>query len=300
MKITYFFILFMSAFAMSQAGNIIKLCEGASPFTIIYYRLLIAMIFLLPLGIKKIRDNLYHCDTRVMFKVLLMGVIFAFHLFFWVRAIECTKVTNAVICYSTLPVFISLGAYLVWREQLHKNIVIAIITGLLGVFLVGYDDFSTETEYLLGDILAMVSALLFAVYFLIGKSVRATKDNSFVMFFVYLFSSYTSFFLTQWTNSPLTGFSLQTWIAFAMLAIIPTLMGHAVFIYSSKFFPASVTSTFILLEPVFAGLVAYLLHHERITWLTAIGYVWIIIGLGFLIWAEPNQNQSPTPATHKA
>ncbi len=308
MDLKKFFILFFCVFSLSQAGNIILLCGTGTPgfdfvpvhpYTIAFYRLALAFLIFLPFGLKATITNIKNSDRKTLIKVISMGLIFAFHLIFWIKAVHYTKVANAAICYSILPVFISIGAYWLWKEQLHKNIFIAIFAGIIGIFLVGYNDFSTSLNDLIGDIFSMISALLFAVYFLIGKSVRENKDNLFIMIFVYLFSSIMAFIMvtTTWTNSyqlnnssniiaPIWGFNTKTWVGFFLLAIVPTILGHAIFIYISKYFKANVTSTFILLEPVFAGFIAYLAYNQQITILTFIGYVCIIIGLSFLTWTQ--------------
>ncbi len=276
-----FLILFISVFALSQAGNLIRLCD-AHAFTIAFYRLSLAFVILFPFTMRKVIADLKTSDAKTIGKIIFMGFIFAFHLIFWIKAVQYTKVANAAICYSILPVLISLGAFILWKEALHKNIVIAIIAGIAGIFLVGYDDFSASAEYLWGDFLAVISALLFAVYFLTGKSVRATKDNLFIMNLVYFFAAITGLCMVGIEQASLTGFTWKTKIGFILLALVPTILGHATFIYISKYMKASFTSTFILLEPVFAGLIAFIAFNEKITFLTLLGYLCILGGLLFL------------------
>lgn len=284
-KIQAFSILFFSVFSLSQAGNLIRLCDTHA-FTIVFYRLILAFFLFLPFCFPAIRKNLRIVDKRNLGKMILMGFIFAFHLFFWVKAVQKTQVANAAICYSILPVFISIGSYLVWKEAINQKIVLSILAGIIGIFLVGYEDFSASMDLLWGDILSMISALLFAVYFLIAKSVREKHDNLFIMNFVYFFGALTCFALIHLEGAPLSGFTTQTKVGFLLLAIVPTIFGHAVFIYISKYFPANVSSVFILLEPVFAGIVAYFAWQEKITVLIVLGYLFILAGLLFLIFSQ--------------
>lgn len=208
-----------------------------------------------------------------------MGIFFAFHFFTWIAAVQMTKVANAAICISLAPVFISIGAALFLKEKISKNIVFAMALGLLGVFVIGYDDFSFSHKYLLGDILAVISSLFFTAYFLIGKKIRDQEENLFIMILVYFFAAFLSFLLALVQGFSLFSLDLNTGLALLVLAILPTILGHASMIYVLRDLKASIVSTCLLSEPVLAGIGAYILFNEKVTQYTVIGYFLIMCAL---------------------
>lgn len=220
-----------------------------------------------------------------------MGFIFALHLITWIKGVQQTKVANAAMCFCINPVFISLGAYFFLKESIHRNVVIALFWGMAGIFLIGYEDFNTSLDLLWGDLLALLCGLLFVGYFLLGKKLRDTTDSLALMSMVYFFSAMTCLVFAFFEKTPLLAFSTKTWIGFFGMAIVPTILGHFLFMYVTKFFKAGATSASTLLEPIFAGIVAYIAFDEKITFLGIIGYFLIFICMIFLFFSHPQDGK---------
>ncbi len=83
----------------------------------------------------------------------------------------------------------------------------------------------------------------------------------------------------QFMAVPLAGYDTQTWIAFAALAIGPTLLGHALFTYCLQFFNVNLMNILILTEPVIASVSAYFILHEPLTPHQVLGFFAISLGV---------------------
>jgi len=271
-------ILIFAVLSLSQAGNLIRLCD-TSAITITFYRLLLALLIMLPFAAKKLRRLLPTVGPKVLFTIFLMSLAFSSHFFAWITAIQKTKVANAAICFSFSPIFTALGAYLFLKEAINVRLFLAITGGVLGIFFVSQGDLSLSPGYFEGDLYALLSGFLFSIHCLLGRTLRKNIPNLFIMSLLYFFGVLTSLAVIFFLDAPLWGFNLKTQIGFVSLAVFPTILGHASLIYLMKYFTAATVSTAILLEPVLAGIVAYFAFAETLTVWSTVGYAFIVAGL---------------------
>ena len=64
---------------------------------------------------------------------------------------------------------------------------------------------------------------------------------------------------------PVTGFSTGTWGAFAGMALFSQLVGHTSYNWALKWLSTSTVAISLLVEPIGASLLAYLLFDEALT-----------------------------------
>ena len=101
-------ILALSLVTLSQAGNIIRICD-APPVTVAFYRLIIAFLVLFPIAFFRLRSRVFSLSGKAFMQIICMGTLFAFHFFTWIEAIQNTTVANAAICFSVAPVLTAFG-----------------------------------------------------------------------------------------------------------------------------------------------------------------------------------------------
>ncbi len=275
-------ILLMGVLILSQAAIIIRLCD-THPISITFYRLFLALLLLLPFTYKQILNNINKITWSSFGTLLLMAICFVSHFYTWIWSLQLTKVANSATCFALNPIFISFGAYLFFKERPNKGTSISICFGILGVTIIGYNDFGFSSSDLWGDLLAILSSILFSLYFLFGRSLRKHFPNLFIMCFVYFIGALISIVIIVSFKLPLWNFTGQTKIALMALAFFPTILGHASIIYSSKHFKSSTISGLTLTEPLFAGIVAYLIFMETVSYTTFVGYLFISFGILVLL-----------------
>jgi drug/metabolite transporter (DMT)-like permease len=290
----YLFLAF-GLLAASQSGNIIRLGE-AHPVAIAAWRLAIASVLLLPLcgrrlgGLKKL--------TRLdQVLLLLAGVFLATHFFTWIAAVQTTTVANAAVFFSINPVMAALGGLIFFREKVGWRLSAAIGLGMAGVLVIGLDDFAISREHFEGDLWAVVCAVLFAGYFLIGRRLRRVMDTDVYVASVYTVAALLSFVCLLGLKLPLVDYGSQTWLCFVLMALVPTMIGHTSYNYALKYIPVGWIAVATLTEPVFAGIVAFFAWGEGITWLVALGYLLICLSVAVLMFprrmAGPSRKDSP-------
>jgi drug/metabolite transporter (DMT)-like permease len=290
----YLFLAF-GLLAASQSGNIIRLGE-AHPVAIAAWRLLIASVLLLPLCGGRIRElkKLKKLDQVLL---LLAGVLLATHFFTWIAAVQMTTVANAAVFFSINPVMAALGGLIFFKEKVGWRLGAAIGLGMAGVLVIGLDDFEISQEHFTGDMWAVVCAVLFAGYFLIGRRLRRTMDTDVYVASVYGIAALLSFACLFALRLPVVDYGSQTWLCFVLMALVPTMIGHTSYNYALKYLKVGTIAVATLSEPVFAGIVAFFAWGEGITWKVALGYLLICSSVGVLALsrrtAGPSRRSSP-------
>lgn len=284
-------ILAAGVLAASQSGNLVRLGE-AHPVVITAWRLLLASLLLAPAAGGQWRGVL-RLSGRMMLLLVLAGVVLAFHFFTWIAAVQQTTVASAAIFFALNPVFTAAGAYIFFRERFSLRLGLAIGTGVAGAAVLGWRDFRLGASYLTGDLLSVLSALLFTVYFMMGKRLRRELHTGAYAAALYGLATLAGLAAALWLQLPLFDYSGRTWLCFALMALVPTLIGHTAFNHSLRYFPAGRIATATLAEPVLAGSVAWLAWGEPLLPGALAGYGLIVASVLLLVTANAEQQTPP-------
>lgn len=284
-----YLVLTLAVCSVSFAGVLVRLAE-THPFVVVFYRTLFALIILLPFSLPNIIQNYRqkHLSSALLGRIVIMGIVFALHLFFWIFGLGLTNVANATIAFSSNPLFTAVGAYIFLQEKVNRYVILAIILGILGVTVLGSGDFSLSRKYFLGDMLALIGGIMFAAYFIIGKPLRkeAHLDNMALMSMVYAVTCLFTTLLILIGGYSLWPISIKSLSALLACTIFPTILGHVLLIYVLRVLPAGVVSAATFAEPIIGGAAAYFIFNEGFSARVWIGYVVIVAGLSSLIYAE--------------
>lgn len=259
--------------AASQSGNIIRL--GHAPATAIAaWRLLLATAVLAPFAWRQ-RAALRKLGRRELVLLVLVGLTLAAHFVTWIAGVQRTTVANAMLFFAVNPLATAIAGALIFRERASPRLLVSIALGLGGVTVIGHGDLTLAPEQLLGDGLALVSALLFSAYFLLGKHLRKDLPNTLYVTIVYGVAAIPCTLALTMTGHSLFAWDAQTWLCFALMAAIPTLLGHSAMNHALRWMDAGRVATATLVEPLLGGLVALWLWSEPMGMATGLGYAMI-------------------------
>jgi drug/metabolite transporter (DMT)-like permease len=265
--------------AASQSGNIIRLAD-AEPLAIVAWRLVIATVLLAPLAGRRWR-TLAKLTPGEWGLLVVAAIALASHFVTWTAAVQRTTVANAMVFFNINPVFTATAAFFLFRERITWRLVVAIVVGVMGIAVIGLADLSLRPEVMDGNLLAVLCSLLFTVYFLVGKRLRQKLDTAVYVPTLYGLAAVFSMALLPLSDAPLVQYDKVTWLAFVLMALVPTMIGHTSLNAAVRYIDAGRISVLTLTEPVAAGGVAYLAWGEAFTWQTAAGYV--LIGAAVLV-----------------
>lgn len=271
--------LAMATLAVSWAAIIIRLAD-ADPIATAFYRMALSAIFLAPLSLPGLRQNLRRLSSRSDFKWLVAsGIALGLHFAAWITSLKFTSISNSVIIVATQPFFVAAMEAIFLKERISRQAVIGMALAFVGMVVISRSDFDLGRDHLLGDFLALAGALFAAVYLMFGRRIRQTLDNRHYVFPVYLIASVTLLAIAIPFRSPLVGFSGKTWSCFLLLALIPTVVGHTMYNYLLKFIRAHLVAITILGEPIGATVLAALIFGEYPGPATYIGGGMILTGI---------------------
>lgn len=150
---------------------------GLSPVEIFLYRFALAYLCLLTVARKK-----WLADTATDEVLLALAGICGGSLYFIGEnsALEITQASNVSLLVSTSPLFTILFARLVYREQLPRKIWYGSLVALVGVALVVSGGEGFRSTQLSGDLLALLSAVVWACYCLLLKRLNKRYSTLFI------------------------------------------------------------------------------------------------------------------------
>lgn len=282
MKNTYknYLFLLLGVAALSTSAIFVKLSSAPSPVTA-FYRLLFTALALLPflLFSEKNRREFISFSRRQVFHIVLAGLLLAVHYTMWFESLRFTSVSSSTVLVSMQPLFSLLWGFLFLRERVRPGAVVGCLIAIAGSAVIGWGDFSVSSASLFGDFLALSSAGVISLYFLIGQVTR--KNTGVIAYSVlsYFSSAAFLFIYTLARGNPLSGYPAMTWCAFLGLAFVSTIGGQFVFNLLLKDISATMVSMGILGEPVGTCILAFFILKETIAPRQFAGIVIIMLGL---------------------
>lgn len=235
---------------------LIRLLPRLDAFTIGFYRLAIASAIML-LSAKLLLGGKGWSGGR---ESALLGAILGAHFALFILSVKHTSVINATVMVNTSPVFAALisWAALGIRPSLRSGVGIG--AAMAGMALLFWEKLGLGAGAL-GEVEALLAALLWAAYLNMGRGVRLKSNPLEVMPAIYAVSALTLLILTLPSGGPMPPLPAELLLLTA-LAILPTCLGHTLQFSSLKGLKPYQTSALALIEPVAASAAAIPLFNE--------------------------------------
>jgi drug/metabolite transporter (DMT)-like permease len=260
---TALLFLGIGVLAFGSSGVLIKLC--AFPAAIIAsLRMALAGAVLAPFCATAWRRFLALRGGVGVLLLLLPGILLGLHFQTWVAGLKGTTVANGTFIFSINPLFFALAERFLRRRRVPPYALVS-----LGLVAAGAWWLLAPQHGQLGrrgDLLCLLSTLLFVVYLFVSRRVSAALEAPHLLYIhvLYLGGGLATLPLAliggQLGRLDLAdGASLA---ALAGLAFLPTLVGHTASNYGVRFLPPLTVSFFTLAEPVLASAAALVLLGE--------------------------------------
>jgi len=284
-------LLALGLVAASQSGNLVRIAD-AHPLVIAGWRLLLAALVMIPITGSRVGD-LRRIPTPRVAEALLAGIALGAHLVAWIAAVQRTTVANAATFFCINPLLTALAARFFLGERVNSRLGVSIALGLAGVLTMGIHDMRLSPEHLEGDALAILCSALFTVYLLAGRRVRAVVDNRVYVLVLYGVAGIGTLAVAAAGGLPWLDGTPRNWLAYGLLALVPTLLGHTFLNHSLRWLSAARLSVLTLTEPAFAGVVAWLAWGEAVPLSTLGGYGLIALSVVVLLWDVLRPDRRP-------
>jgi drug/metabolite transporter (DMT)-like permease len=189
-------------------------------------------------------------------------------------------------------VFVGLGSWLFLRERLQRAMALGIIMAAMGSIVISWRDLGQGQDQLLGDLLALLGAVMIGGYLMIGRKVRAKRSLVIYIALVYAVAMLTMLLIVAVAQVPMFGFGPAAYFWILALGLISQLIGHSTLNWALRHLSATYVSIVTLAEPIGAGILAYLIFGESVTLATFVGAALV---LGGILIASRAELAAPTP-----
>jgi drug/metabolite transporter (DMT)-like permease len=252
----------ISAICFSLAGVLIKMISWSS-LTINGVRNIFAFL-IMAIYLKKIGHKL------VINRVVILGAAcnLLMNLTF-VMATKLTSAANAIVLQFTEPIFLILFLWIFWKHKPDRKAVLACIFVFGGILCFFFEQLTLNGQ--IGNILAILSGILYAMVFLMKKVKDANFESSILL------SQFVSFFIFIPAYFKETDATPRNFILVIILGVVQMGLGY-VFLAKGleKVSPvsASLTST---VEPILNPIWTAVFYGELISVIAIIGAAIVII-----------------------
>ena len=278
-------LLILSVSMVSSASILIRFSQS-DPLVIVFWRTLFGAIVMASLG--AIRKDGHAFRGPLMkknwFWLVGIGVVLAFHFSTWFTSLFMTTVAASVVLVNTSPIFTAILSTVILGEALRRRSWAGVLIAVAGAVFLAWSDFeSAGAGALTGDMLALLSGFLLAVYFIGGR--RYAKGLPITVYTSVVYITAAGVTLIQCLALGINVIVLDPteMIIFIALAIFPTALGHSVNNYLLTLVPAYVVSSAFLGEPIGATLLASIFLGEIPNPLTFIGFGIIMLGITLVL-----------------
>jgi drug/metabolite transporter (DMT)-like permease len=211
--------------------------------------------------------------------LIAAGLFFAGDLAVWHWSIMLTSVANATLLANWAPIFVTLALWLVWGERPSGRFVAAMATALAGAALLIGGDFQPTPARLLGDALGIATAMFYAAYQLTLSRIGPRLPALRIMACATTVTALALLPLALASGGPLFPATAAGWLPLLGLALLSQVLGQSLIAHGIARLPATLSSVGLLLQPVMAGLFAWVLLAEALAPLQVAGGAIVLAGI---------------------
>lgn len=207
----------------------------------------------------------------------LAGFFFAIDLVSWHWAIKFTTVANATLLANFAPLWVSMWAGRLFGESIRPRFFGALALAFMGAAILMGASLQLGSGQFFGDALSLLTAISYGSYMLTVKKLRETCPPQEIMAWSGLFAVPLMFIAALASGETMITSYLNGWAVLLGLALISHFAGQGLIAYAFGHLPASLTSLNLLLQPVFAAALGWVLLGQALGGQQLLGAV-VVLG----------------------
>lgn len=274
-------VLLAGACIIGLAPILVRL-GGAGPSAIGFWRLVFALPLLAAIAARN-GDGVGRPSKWAM----LAGVAFALDLAFWHYGIHLTSVAKATVLSNLTPVVVTAFAWIFLKQQPRKLFLAAVALAVAGAWIMALAKGrgSVGLDPALGDLLSVSTALWYALYFLAISAARRTQGATRIMFWSSVVGAPILLLVALGLHEPLIPASPAGWTALVALGVMHV-TGQGAIAWALGRLPPAVASVVVLVQPVVAAVLGWLLFNELFGGWQMVGAAVALSGVVLAQWAS--------------
>lgn len=211
--------------------------------------------------------------------LVVPGLALAIDLVAWHLSLHMTSVANSTLLANLAPVFVTLIGFLLFRTVVTRIFLLGLALAIIGVVTLKGGSAALSDGHLAGDAVATLAAVFYACYILAIGRLRSRFDTVRIMIWSSATAALAILPFALYFEGNIIPSGLYGWAILFGLAFISHAGGQVAITYALAFLPAAFSSLTLLLQPVVAAFLAWLLLAEAVGPMQAIGGAIVLAGI---------------------
>ncbi|MBN3926496.1 MAG: DMT family transporter [Nostoc sp. NMS4] len=202
--------------------------------------------------------------SQEVWLLLAMGTSAGTYLLLWAWALSQTSVANVALLSNLNSLFVALAGYLLFGRRFDNRFVIGLVIALGGAIAFELNKVQFATDQILGDALALLTAVFMATCMLLIERLRTRFSTATIMLWR---CGVTTMFLLPvlpFLEDRLLPYSWMGWFFIIFQALFCQVLGQGLLAYSLSRISSGVVAVTLLLEPVLASIFAWFIFSEQV------------------------------------
>lgn len=275
-------ILFISAMLIFGTIGIIVKFIPLDASEIAFYRSILALLVISLYFIIKKEKFKFNLKKSTLILLLLSGIGIGLNWIFLFESYDYTSLSISTVCNYFAPIIVMVLSPIILKEKISLKQVICLIIAVVGLILiVGAFEFKKDSNNLIGIILSLLAAGLYAVVILINKKINFV-DGIQRTFFQFLSLAILLLPYTLFT----TGFnvfklSITNLLWLLLLGVVHTGIAYCMYFTSIKDMSGQKISILSFIDPVTSIMLAFFIFNDRFTGFQLVGALLILFATIF-------------------
>jgi drug/metabolite transporter (DMT)-like permease len=250
-----------------------------------------AALILLTFAFIKGKDQLYarrdELKDLILFGIIGVSAVTSFYFF----ALKYLFVSVALIIEFTATIWIALYLRFVKKKHISPIMWLGIVFAFSGLVLVS-QIWSSSTLHPIGVAVAFADAFALAYYFLTADRLTQTRSSLSLMTWGIGVAAIFWAIILPWWNFPfeyltdtyslsgnLSEYSAPGWALILWIIIIGTVIPYLLTVTGIRELSAGTSSVIGMIEPIFAGVIAWILLNEALSEIQLVGCAVVLLGI---------------------
>ena len=248
---------------------------------------LILLAFAIMKGKDQLRARKEEIKDLILFGIIGVAAVTSFYFF----AIKYLFVSVALIIEFTASIWIALYLKFVKKKHISPIMWLGIACAFFGLLLVS-QIWSGSTLHPLGVAVAFADAFALSYYFITAERLTQTRTSLSLMTWGIGVAAIFWAIILPWWNFPfeyltqsfslegnLSDYSAPGWVLILWIIVIGTVIPYLLTVTGIRELSAGTSSVIGMIEPIFAGVIAWIILNEALNGIQLIGCAVVLFGI---------------------
>ncbi|WP_292719158.1 DMT family transporter [Nostoc sp. JL34] len=202
--------------------------------------------------------------SQEVWLLLAMGTSAGTYLLLWAWSLSQTSVANVALLSNLNSLFVALAGYLLFGRRFNNRFVIGLVIALGGAIAFELNKVQFATDQILGDALALLTAVFMATCMLLIERLRTRFSTATIMLWRCGVTTMLLLPVLPFLEDRLFPYSWAGWFFIIFQALFCQVLGQGLLAYSLSRISSGIVAVTLLLEPVLASIFAWFIFSEQV------------------------------------